>query len=327
MLFAEARVGMQVLFGRMGARAERSLGEIVKCNPAKAKVKLLEERGTRSPSKPGTIWVVPYALMQPVNADSTKPATPKSVASGPIVPGETTFRSHYADSNPLWLVKARRGRDTWLCEIQNEPFTFDGKIYPSDFAGTCKAFLTKEILNSLTTCSLIENSRSQSDAFYASYASLAPGQTVHYRNGFDQWVRCTVVIDPTDQKPALKKVALVGNGWSKCDLPAYSRSGKIHYPFHAQGVIDGELFRPHASQIYESGMYSAITRWLCTDPSTLQPLSLTPEPLTQQEEANKPLWNQLERIKQIIETDTSDPGAALQQIREVLDSKSPTENA
>jgi hypothetical protein len=54
---------MRVVFGR--GNGEKTIGEIVKINPAKAKVKTLEARGNGRGSVPGTVWNVPYELMSP----------------------------------------------------------------------------------------------------------------------------------------------------------------------------------------------------------------------------------------------------------------------
>jgi hypothetical protein len=59
MLVHEAKVGMQVMFGR--ENGEKTLGEIVKINPTKAKVKILQNRGSSSAA--GAIWSVPYSMM------------------------------------------------------------------------------------------------------------------------------------------------------------------------------------------------------------------------------------------------------------------------
>lgn len=59
----DCRIGMKVRFGRR--RGEKTVGEIVKLNLKKAKVKILEDRGSRS--KAGEEWGVPYSLMEPVD--------------------------------------------------------------------------------------------------------------------------------------------------------------------------------------------------------------------------------------------------------------------
>jgi hypothetical protein len=63
MLVHQAQVGMKVVFGR--GNGEKTLGEIVKVNPSKAKVKTLESRGNGRGSEVGSVWTVPYSLMTP----------------------------------------------------------------------------------------------------------------------------------------------------------------------------------------------------------------------------------------------------------------------
>jgi hypothetical protein len=60
MLREHCKVGMKVMFGR--PNGEKTLGEVVKTNPSKAKVKTLAARGV---SDVGTVWTVPYSLMTP----------------------------------------------------------------------------------------------------------------------------------------------------------------------------------------------------------------------------------------------------------------------
>lgn len=75
----ECRVGMKVYFGR--SRGEKTLGEIVKMNPAKAKVKTLEHRGSGRGSAVGVEWNVPYTMMTPANGGATNvPQQAKTVA-------------------------------------------------------------------------------------------------------------------------------------------------------------------------------------------------------------------------------------------------------
>jgi hypothetical protein len=56
----EAKVGMRVYFGR--SHGEQTLGEIVKVNRAKLKIKQLESRGTMKSYPVGTVWTVPASL-------------------------------------------------------------------------------------------------------------------------------------------------------------------------------------------------------------------------------------------------------------------------
>ncbi len=60
------KVGQKVYFGR--SKGERTLGEVVKINPKKLKVKQLESRGTMMTHPVGTVWSVPPSLVTPAPA-------------------------------------------------------------------------------------------------------------------------------------------------------------------------------------------------------------------------------------------------------------------
>jgi hypothetical protein len=55
------RAGGKVYFGR--ENGEKTLGKIQKCNPLKAVVATLEERGNSRSSQVGTEWSVPYSML------------------------------------------------------------------------------------------------------------------------------------------------------------------------------------------------------------------------------------------------------------------------
>jgi hypothetical protein len=57
------KVGQKVHFGR--PNGEKTLGEIIKLNPSKARIRTLEDRGSRSVA--GVIWTVPYSLIKPAD--------------------------------------------------------------------------------------------------------------------------------------------------------------------------------------------------------------------------------------------------------------------
>lgn len=78
---SNAHVGMVVTFGR--SRGEQTRGKIVKCNPRKAKVEQLEERGVRKVRPAGTIWTVPYSLMTPSENIGIGAPIPKPPRSNP----------------------------------------------------------------------------------------------------------------------------------------------------------------------------------------------------------------------------------------------------
>lgn len=59
--------------------------------------------------------------------------------------GKTIFRSVYADSNALWRVVEKKGKDCYLCRIENEPIEINGITYSGDYAGVEKVFMRDEI--------------------------------------------------------------------------------------------------------------------------------------------------------------------------------------
>jgi len=65
--FSTLQVGQKVRFGR--GNGEQTLGEIVKVNLKRLKVKILEDRGSRSQA--GTVWSVPPSLCRHAKESQT----------------------------------------------------------------------------------------------------------------------------------------------------------------------------------------------------------------------------------------------------------------
>lgn len=82
MLRENCRQGMTVLFGR--THGEKTLGKVVKVNPAKAKVETLENRGGGKGCAVGSTWLVPYSLMEPVDEKTAQSAAPKTPPVQPV---------------------------------------------------------------------------------------------------------------------------------------------------------------------------------------------------------------------------------------------------
>lgn len=87
MLREQARDGMKVLFGR--GNGTKTLGKILKCNPSKAKIETLEERGNGRGSHVGAIWTVPYSLMEPDTQEIVNPG--KVITVPPVKRPKLTF--------------------------------------------------------------------------------------------------------------------------------------------------------------------------------------------------------------------------------------------
>ena len=199
------------------------------------------------------------------------------------------FRSTLADGNPIWEVKRSLG-GAWLCEVVDEPFEIDGKVYESDFAGAEKSFLSREILAANAYEDMFKDMRSDHDGFYA---SLDEGDIVHYNNGFKNFVRCEVVFDADEQKNKLKPIALVGE-WSNCDLPKRRADGEIYNGYHSQQIIDGSTFEPNAGCIFESGTNHS------DDPRSLTPIDLSVPAMTEEEEQEAVRCQLIGRVQEII---------------------------
>lgn len=145
-----------------------------------------------------------------------------------------TFRSAYADGNPLWKIVRKAGPQAWEAVCEDE-----------DWGGTVKLFSTKEINAHKSYEKMWKEHGNENDNFYA---SLKVGQTVHYCNGFKQYEECVVV--KKDGKNVLMPVALKGE-WQKWDLPQRLPDGLIHLGYHAKQIVNKETFTPNYSCILE----------------------------------------------------------------------------
>lgn len=223
-----------------------------------------------------------------------------------IVPG-TTFRSPYADSNPLWKVIKSKGRGVYLCEIVNEPIKYNGRLIDSDWAGTQKAFLSTEIRASIGWSNTLDELHSSQDDFYK---SLRVGQIIHYNNGFDNWVRCTVVKENGEN--VLKPFALVGI-W-KHDLPKRCPDGTISWSYYPEKIAKGETFTPNASNLFEFGCKPRNG----INPNTYKPIDLTVPPMTEEQQKVADLWQKVYAVREALNGDHGDPAQILQNVRQLV---------
>lgn len=216
----------------------------------------------------------------------------------------TQFRYSYADANPLWEVKASRGRGTWDCVIVDCP----------DYSGTKKVFSSEEINCSVGLAKMWQKSGDESDAFFN---GLTPGSVVHYNNGFNQYVRC--VVTPEKQ---LLPIALVGE-WKPFDLPKRQRDGSVYLGYHAQNIKDKKPFRPHASNVYEFNVGRRrdsqpirFDTWI--DPIGLSPISLEVPAMTNAETENAHLWQLIDSARGILEVDEKNPRLILSRLKHLV---------
>lgn len=308
MLRTQAKPGMKVVFGRTGDRAEKSIGKIKKCNPTRAQVELLEERGTFRTYPVGTVFNVGYAIMEPLPDDGDKDAVQIGKPKPEIKVGVTTFRAGYADGNPLWKVVKSVGRDAYLCEIVNEPINIGGKMIPSDFAGTRKAFMGREIAAHVASAKFWDSLEDEAERFYT---SLKPNAIVHYDSGFGAYVRCRVVKEGAETK--LKPIALVGD-WKPHSLPRRMKDGSVYNGYHVDQIIKGETFRPHASNLYE---YPTNER-KHANPAGMMPVNLNVPDMTEAEAAKADLWKKIDAIGEYCQGGDCEPETIIEAIRKIL---------
>lgn len=86
MLKENCRLKMQVYFGRKNG--VQTMAEIVKINPRRCKVKVLEQRGNGRGSAAGSTWIVPYSSMRPavgeVQSYTPEELYPKKLSYDPV---------------------------------------------------------------------------------------------------------------------------------------------------------------------------------------------------------------------------------------------------
>ena len=173
-----------------------------------------------------------------------------------------------------------------------------------------------------TVQGMVQRERALRDLFTSSnsiYDTLEPGAIVHYDNSFNQFVRCEAVAVPPgwqsrvgskpEGKVVLKPIALVGlmrhqdengqwvQGWSDYDLFRRLPDGSVQHGYHAEMVLEGELFQPNGANLFESPEYK---RRGGIDPREMEPLSLEPPPMTTAQERIVPLAQAMQAIGLIV---------------------------
>jgi len=225
-----------------------------------------------------------------------------------------TFRSTYADGNPLWRVVKKAGPQAWQCVI-DEYYEIDGKTVPCDFFGTVKLFSTKEINGSKNFENLWEQLATHCDNFYN---TLNTGDIVHYNNGFNEYVRCNVLPDKR-----LMPVALVGN-WKQWDLPQRRQDGSIYNGYHADCILKQQPFQPNATNIYEYQLANKTTRADSLDPRPLPAVDLSVPDMTPEQNETAQNWQHVQQLQDILanrdgnDTRHTNPADILNEVRGYL---------
>lgn len=111
----DCRPQMKVIFGR--PNGEKTLGEVVRCNPKKAKVRTLESRGSRSQA--GQEWGVPYSLMEPADSSDAPAGPVVDPADQPLV---FSFFQPGVEQHILDAILC------CYCDLSPENLTCDGEL-------------------------------------------------------------------------------------------------------------------------------------------------------------------------------------------------------
>lgn len=163
------------------------------------------------------------------------------------------FTRNYLDGCPTWEVMKHRAEDLFECMIVG------GQGYDVGSGERVMRIFTLDQIK----VSLFDDLRSQmyKNTNTAFYASLRPGQTVHYMENTDCFLRCEVVEE--NGLNTLLVRGLVGS-FRQLDLTDESIvSGWV-----------GQKFCPHASFIYENEKFS---KSQCIDPRELSLHPITPK--------------------------------------------------
>lgn len=96
MNISEISKGDRVFFGR--TNGEQTLGEVVKVNRVKVKVKQLDSRGTYRSYPVGTVWTVPVSLLRRADGVAATPEPPKPKRAEDVVMNE--IRGIYCQLSP-----------------------------------------------------------------------------------------------------------------------------------------------------------------------------------------------------------------------------------
>ena len=162
-----------------------------------------------------------------------------------------TFNAPHADSEFTWTVREVSGRYV-LADMDD----------PHDWGHVERAFLVTEV----ETCMRWDaQRRAHFDRQADFWATVTVGRTLHYHNGFGEFVR-GIVVEDVHGKRELQPTALVGV-WDH------------HWEYHWAKVVRGDgAFQPSVSCIVEAPEFAGIhPRWNLTaeDVPNLPPLDLS----------------------------------------------------
>jgi len=172
------------------------------------------------------------------------------------------------------MVHKNLGNGVWECYVVNEPYEVNGEKYDGEYAGATDVFKAGDIDSMVRWEKAIKSRQNESKNWWD---FLTIGDIYHYDNGFSNYVRCEVVEEDGEKK--LQPIALVGD-WKGHDLPSRRANGQVHYPHHAEKVVDRVgAWRCDTGCIYEVSE----RRQKGLDPRPLEAINLTVPDMTEEE--------------------------------------------
>lgn len=118
MTTSDFKVGDKVMFGR--GQGEQTLGEVVKVNRKKLKVKQLESRGTQRNYAVGSVWTVPPSLCSKMDDNGT--------VTAPATPAIRKHTSYHGGQSPREMLAAKGINKGDIVEFTFRRTTMQGRI-------------------------------------------------------------------------------------------------------------------------------------------------------------------------------------------------------
>lgn len=192
-------------------------------------------------------------------------------------------------------------------------------------AATLRGFRLTDLQQQIARDQFWADQQRQKNTFYD---DLPIGAIVHYHDGFAQFVRCERVKGEVGER--LRPIALIGN-WRQHDV-AIHRGGRVDLGYHVKCILERNCFEPHPSNIWEQldegtrahvmrGCQPGLKYEVPFDPTTAEPWSLEPPPLTEEETQIGALALRANRLREALEGPFStreDYVAAFWRVQEIL---------
>lgn len=216
----------------------------------------------------------------------------------------TTFRSIIGDCDAEWRVVGERGWGAYNCVVTDET---------PEYSGTYRAFGVEEIENAVAYSDAIKRMFDDNDTWWN---DRRLGETIHYHNGFGEYVRGIVV--KKAGKKTFMPMALVGN-WNSRDLPRRKENGEVVYGHHAAKIrfpSHNSCWRPSTTCIFEHPEFVGDRN---NDPTVMTEIDLSDPPKLTGHAAEKAKFHQLlDTVADTLSAGRDDPHKTLLAVKEML---------